>query len=191
MSRLRALAALAGLLCAPAGAHEAVLAAAQQGAAAAYGEYEVKAAFLYNFVRFVEWPQEAFAGAGEPLRVCVLGRDPFGETLDRALGGKTVQGRALEVLRVGGMGEARGCHVLFVGDPEGRDPGSLLVVLGDAAVLTIGEAPGFARAGGTIQFVIEESRVRFEINAGAAERAHLRISSKLLGLARSVGGGGD
>ncbi len=196
MSSRRALLAAALSLCAAALAASpsalpsgAAHASAAHAAAAPYGEYEVKAAFIYNFARFVEWPPEAFDGPAASLGVCLLGADQFGGALEGALQGKSVHGRSLEVRRLRGEERVQSCNILFVAASEADRLRSLLLRLGDAPILTVGESSDFARAGGIINFVLEENRVRFEVNAGAAERAGLRISSKLLGLARVVTGG--
>lgn len=151
-----------------------------------YSEYEVKAAFVYNFAKFVDWPAEALGQPGEAMNVCVLGEDPFGGILDRTLRDKTVHGRALQIRRLRGVGDLQSCHVIFISAVESRHLPNILEILWGSPVLTIGETPEFGRAGGIINFVIEDSRVRFEINAGAAARAGLGISSKLLDLARVV-----
>lgn len=149
------------------------------------GEYEVKAAFLYNFTRFVEWPPEAFDG-GSPLAICVLGQDPFGSDLDRAVEGRTVNGRPLIVKRLR-LGEgAAHCHILFIGTTE---PGYLKHTIDGvqkSSVLTVGDDPEFLRAGGIIGFVMRENKVHFTINLPAATRAGIKISSKLLKLADFV-----
>lgn len=148
-------------------------------------EYEVKAAFIYNFARFIQWPEEAFDKKESNLELCVLGDDPFGPALD-AMEGKTVKGRKLRVRRFRKAGKMEGCHFLFVGASEKDRLGRILKSLVSTHAVTVGDMEGFARAGGTIQFVMEANRVRFIINAAAADRAGLRISSKMLRLARSV-----
>jgi hypothetical protein len=150
------------------------------------GEYEVKAAFLYNFLRYTEWPAAAIPGPGVPLLIGVLGDEPLERTLGAVLRGKTVQGRPLEVRRVRLGPEAQASHLLFVSASERVRVGQVLDAVRGAPVLTVGETDGFAQAGGVINFVLEEGRVRFEVNQDAAQRARLRLSSRLLALARIV-----
>lgn len=150
-------------------------------------ELQVKAAFLYNFAKFANWPGGTFRGPDSPLVIGVVGGDPFREALERGVAGKTVGGRPFAVRRVRDPVTDPGSHILFVAAGESRRLPRLLEQLGDAPVLLVGETPGFASDGGVINFFIEENRVRFEVNLTAAERARLRLSSKLLSLARLVG----
>lgn len=157
-------------------------------------EYEVKAAFLYNFGKFVEWPADDSAGADDTFDICVLGRDPFGDVLDETVEGKSLRGRKLVVRRIGQTAEGLNCHILFISSSEERNLGYILSVLQGRSVLTVGEMRRFAQRGGMINFRIEENRIRFEINLGAAESAGLTVSSQLLKLARIIGkkgGSGD
>jgi len=149
------------------------------------GEHQVKAAFLYNFANFVQWPDGAFASASAPLRVCVIGADPVGAALDDAFRGQQVQGRSVDIARGASLGVLGRCHILYLSQSEtGRWP-DLLRELAAAPTLTVGDG-SLVRKGGMVGFVVEAKRVRFEINRGAAEQAGLRISSKLLALARIV-----
>jgi len=151
-------------------------------------EYQVKAAFLLNFTKFVEWPVSAFADAGSPVRICVTGEDPFGPTLDRTLEGESVNGRRVEAARLSPDGNLRNCHVLFISRSERESIPQIISDLRGSNVLTVSEAPGFADRGGVIEFVIEEGKVRFYINASAAEAAGLKLSSRLLRVASAVKG---
>jgi hypothetical protein len=168
----------------------AMTAAAQSARAP---EYQVKAAFLYNFAKFVEWPAPTLPGPSTPFRICVLGRDPFGDSLTNIVQGKSISSHPIVTLAVQSPAEARSCHVLFLSqsDPETLKQG--LDRLRDLPVLTVGESTDFLLLGGMINFVLEEDRVRFEINLGAAEHHHLKLSSKLLAVARvvNVGGGAN
>ncbi|HKW67293.1 MAG TPA: YfiR family protein [Terriglobales bacterium] len=156
-------------------------------------EYQVKAAFLYNFAKFVEWPSPAFPGSSAPFRICVLGRDPFGDVLTNVVQGKSISGHAILSMHLQSPAEARSCHVLFLSqsDPETLKQG--LDRLRGLPILTVGESADFLALGGMINFVLEEDRVRFEINLEAAERHRLKLSSKLLAVARlvNVGGGAN
>jgi uncharacterized protein DUF4154 len=154
------------------------------------GEYEVKAAFLYNFTRFVEWPPEAFPDANAPLTLCVVGKDPFGEVLDDVVRDETVGGRRLAVVRPGPGDDLAHCQLLFVSRSEHPRLGALLRRLQGKSVFTVGEEEGFLEAGGILRFVRAGRSVRFEINQAAAERAPLKISSKLMRLGVAAGGEG-
>jgi hypothetical protein len=156
----------------------------QPAAAAGPGEYEVKAAFLYNFARFVEWP-DAARGEG-PFVVTVLGRDPFGSVLDETLRGKTIEERRIVVRRASRPEDAAGSRIVFISDSEEERLPVILKSLGSSPVLTVGEMSAFAEKGGVIRFRVEQDRIRLEINVAAAERSRLRISSQLLKLARIV-----
>jgi len=154
----------------------------------AFHEYEIKAAFLYNFVQFVEWPPAAFADPGAPLTIGVLGDDPFGPLLEQTVKGETVKGRGFVIRRFRDVEAAKSCQVLFISKSEKERIPQILKHLEWAPVLTVGEADGFAARGGIVNFIIEKSRVRFEINQESALRKGLKISSQLLCLGRIVGG---
>jgi hypothetical protein len=159
------------------------------GAAAlgqAVDEYRVKAAFLYNFAKFVEWPPQAFLSANTPLVICVLGQNPFGRSLDEAVDGKVVEDRKLVVRQFADIRQVSGCHILFVSSSERKYLRAILGDLKESGVLTVGETEGFTAEGGVITLWLEGDRVRFEINLDAASRQKLRISSRLLSLARIV-----
>lgn len=150
------------------------------------GEYEVKAAFLYNFAKFVEWPPTAFAGPDAPLIIGIVGEDPFGKTLDRTVSGKLVQGRPLQVRRWRRAGDVDSCQILYISPSERRALSSLLASLQSLPVLTVGEEEEFIEEGGMIGFRLKGNRVRFDINHLSAQKAGLRISSRLLALASHV-----
>lgn len=148
-------------------------------------EYQVKAAFLYNFAKFVEWPRRADRSLERTLVVGVLGRDPFGDALD-ALKGMEVRGRRVEVKRISRLEDARGCQILFISASERGRMAHILRYLHDLPVLTVADTDGFCRAGGMINLVHVGDKIGFEINAAAAKRAGIIISSRLLRLARTV-----
>ncbi len=154
-----------------------LLLSAAAGAQGVPLEYRVKAAYLYNFVKFVEWP--AGAGAG-PLVICVAGRNPFGDVLNETVQGETVNGRPLETRVV--LEPDPACRVLFI--PQGAAAATYLRATRGTPTLTIGEARDFIAQGGIVNFLVENGNVRFEIDAEAAERGNLKISSRLLRLAR-------
>jgi len=149
-------------------------------------EYEVKAAFLYNFAKFIEWPESSFHDPQSPLTICVLGSDPFGRTLDDALQGKTIGNRPVALERFKNPAQARQCHIAFVSSSEARRLPEIEDQLRGASVLLVGESDGFAEAGGVLQFALQDNRMRFVINTDAAQRADLKVSSKLLALAEVV-----
>ena len=155
----------------------------------ALGEYQIKAAFLFHFGQFVEWPPEALKDADSPLTYCTIGEDPFHGSLEVALSGKTIGARVLRVQHFRQPQELQGCQVLFIGAGEKKlIPAILAGVKGDS-VLTVGESEHFVQDGGMIGFCLEENKIRFEINLEAAQKAKFRISSRLLALAQSVIGG--
>lgn len=155
--------------------------------ALAIDEYQVKAAYLYNFAKFVEWPAEAFPSPVTPLVIGVYGNDPFGATLDNLLRDKKVGSRPFAVRRSTRMQDLRNSHIVFVG--EGREPvATALQVLAGSSTLTVGQSSDFLDGGGMVLFQVEEGRVVFTIDAEAAAKAHLSISSQLLRLARLNGG---
>jgi hypothetical protein len=147
-------------------------------------EYQVKAAFLLNFVKFVGWPASAFPQPDSPISICILGADPFGKVLDQLIEGESVNDRKLAIERVKATPIPKDCQVLFLSRVE-REMYRTLPGLGPG-ILTVGEGDGFIREGGMISFVIENRRVRFDINRTTAENAGLKLSSKLLSVARSV-----
>lgn len=152
-------------------------------------EYDLKAVFLYNFATFVEWPEAARPAAGEPIIIGVLGKDPFGATLDEVVAGEKLNGHPLQVRRYKSAEEARESHILFIGASEGSRLPGILQALKGRPVLTVGDMPRFMEAGGIIAFTTE-ARVQLHVNAPAARLAGLNISSKLLRVATVVGDSG-
>lgn len=150
-------------------------------------EYQIKAAYLFNFLKFVEYPEDAFADPIAPIVIGVVGENPFGNALPQVVIGKTVQGRDL-VIREYRFGEdLRSAHVLFLSASERRRIPLILASLRGSSVLTVADTEGFLDAGGMIEFLSENGRVRFAINIEATSRGRLAVSSKLLSLARVVG----
>lgn len=149
-------------------------------------EYQVKATYLYNFGRFVKWPDALPAGKGDSFSVCVLGQDPFGPILDSTLAGETLDGKRVVLRRISKPQDAGECRILFISSTEERHLKEILTALDESGVLTVSDMPGFTRRGGMIQFVLEGERVRFEINLASAESARLVLSSQLLKVAASV-----
>jgi hypothetical protein len=151
-------------------------------------EYEVKAAFLYNFTRFVEWPPEALRDPGAPFVIAIVGHDPFGAVIDETVAGKTAGGRPIEVRRVPRVEEARDAQIVFVSSSERSNLSGILKELDRPGILTVGDTDGFAMRGGAINFTLQARKVRFEINPIVAEQAGLKVSSQLLKLATLVAG---
>lgn len=159
-------------------------AAAQNGGA---GEYQVKAAMLYNLTKFVDRPNESAGNAPTSFTVCVIGRDPFGSSLD-ALKGRPVKGQKLHVSHLSGSEEIGTCQLLFVSSSEKRNLATILAAANRRSVLTVSDLGRFAASGGMIGFVEVEGKIRLEVNLDAAQNASLKISSQLLKLARVVKG---
>lgn len=149
-------------------------------------EYQVKAALILNVAKFVEWPAGQFKDADDPLVFGVLGRDPFSDALEKTFRDQKVGGRHFVIRRAALVQELGKCQLVFVSESERDRLGPILEALGKLRALTIGEGDGFAAAGGVLGFVREAKRIHFEINPTAAERSELKISSKLLKLARIV-----
>jgi len=157
-------------------------------AQSATDEYHVKAAFLFHFVQLVEWPADSLGSGTSPVTLCIIGEDPFQGDLDATLAGKTVGSRALRVRHLKPAENFQGCQVLFVGGHDTARLGRLLLELKGNPILIVGESDGFVQQGGMIGFCLVDNKVRFEINLEAAERAKLKISSRLLLLAKTVVG---
>lgn len=156
--------------------------------ARAESEYDVKAAYLFKFTKFIEWPATAFAGPDAPFVIGIVGRDPFNGGLDRLIAGNTTGARRLEVQHLNATDSAglRGCQMVFVSASEQRRLPNILSALQGRPVLVVGESEGFASAGGMLGFALRESRMGIEINSAAARQARLKISSQLLNLAKVV-----
>jgi hypothetical protein len=152
-------------------------------------EYLIKAGFIYNFAKLVQWPTTAFAQADSPIVIGILGDDPFGATLDRIVADKKINGRGLVVRRLRwsrDFKEVKDCNILFVSSSEKEHLDSVVEMMKLLPILTIGDAPGFAKRGGIMNFTLEDNKVRFEVNVEAAKHADLTISSRLLTLAKIV-----
>jgi hypothetical protein len=146
-------------------------------------EYDVKAAFLYNFAKFVKWPEDDY---GPTFVVAVLGEDPFGEILDKTFAGKTILDKKVEVRRISALESPARIRILFVGSSERLRLAQVLKALDGSSVLTVSEMEGFTERGGMIAFRLGGDVVRFDINLGEVERARLKMSSQLIRLARNV-----
>lgn len=150
-------------------------------------EYQVKAVYLYNFSRFVEWPSQQ-EKTDAVFSICVLGQDPFGPALNAALGDDTIAGKKVVVKRISEPANAPGCRVLFISSSEEKKLKQILTVLDGSSILTVSDMPEFTDRGGMMQFIWEGDRVRFEVNLSPAEHAGLTLSSELLKVAVNVKG---
>lgn len=149
-------------------------------------EYQVKAAFLFSFTKFIEWPSDAFHSSNAPITLCVFRHDPFGSALDEIIQGKTVNNHQVLARRVNELPDLKSCQLVFVGKEEDKSLSEVLNSLKGTSALAVGETDGFAERGGGVQFFLEASQLRFAINVDAVQRARLTVSSKLLSLARVV-----
>jgi YfiR/HmsC-like len=172
---------LGSLLLAVAAEHES--AQAQSDSAK---EYQIKAAFLFNFAQFVKWPGNCFSGPDAPFCIGVLGDDPFGSALDATIQGETIDNHRLTVIRAQRIEDLKSCQMIFVCRSEESHIGEILSQLDSRPVLTVSEVESFARDGGDISFFLSDGKVHFEINPPSARRCGLKISSQLLTLGKIV-----
>jgi hypothetical protein len=152
-------------------------------------EYLIKAGFIFNFAKFVEWPPTTFAQADSPIVIGILGTDPFGAIIDQIVQDKKIGARGFVVKRLkwgADPKDLRECKILFVSASERAHIDELVQIVRGLPILTVGETPGFAERGGVIRLVLEDNKVRFEVNVEAARQAGLTISSRLLTLARII-----
>lgn len=153
---------------------------------AASSEYEIKAAFLYNFVNFIEWPSKSQADANRTIIIGIFDDDPFSSTLEQTIANKTINGRKIQIKKFKSYKNIKPCHILYVNPSEDNHLEKILDTVRDWHVLTVSEMDGFTRNGGIINFYMENKKVRFEINTDNAKKMGLRISSKLLKLAKII-----
>jgi hypothetical protein len=150
-----------------------------------FDEYEVKSAFIYNFIKFIEWPDESTKKQSVPINLYVIGHNPFGEALSY-MQGKQIRGRSININKTNTLKGLTNCHILFISSSEKGHLHEILKSTKGTNILTIADTEGFAEKGIMINFYTEEERVRFEINLDAARRANLTISSRLLSLSKIV-----
>jgi hypothetical protein len=148
-------------------------------------EYEIKAAYLYNFINYIDWPENAFPAPGGTITVGIVGQSPFGAAL-AVLNGKQVKGRTVALKQITGTQDLDQCQIVFINSSEKARLPELFEKLKGSRVLTVSEIDGFAQQGGIINFISEHNKVRFEINPDAARQLGLNISSELLKLAKVV-----
>jgi len=168
-----------------------MVASAQGATTGGPSQYEVTAAYLFNFSKFVEWPEGTFTGAADPIIICVLGENPFGTLLGDAVKGKQVNGREIVVRETSSISKIPGCHIVFLAPNEQERLDEALARLADRPILTVSNADSVAGRGAVIGLTLEERRVRFEVNLVAAGRARLKLSSQLLKVAVRLIGQGD
>jgi hypothetical protein len=153
--------------------------------------YRVKLAFLLNFASLIEWPEESFGHSESPFVICHHGGSQTRTLFDTAYVDRMVKRRPIEVRHPSRVGDVLGCHIIMITAERSEQTGGLIAATTGKSTLTIGETEGFALSGGVIGFYNDGSKVRFEINRSAAKSAKLRISSRLLQLARLVSSGGE
>jgi hypothetical protein len=149
-------------------------------------EDQVKAAYVYNFAKFIEWPSGAFASPVAPFRFCVLDDRLFDAELTQIVKGRAVAGRTVMVVPIQNGDQSRNCHILFIGSSQAGKIRHIIAAVQNTSVLTVGETKGFVEDGGIINFVLEDDRVQFQVNHKAAKQAGLSISAKLLAVAKVV-----
>lgn len=149
-------------------------------------EYKVEAAYLYNFGRFVEWPAKSATAQTSSFTICVLGEDPFGQALDATLAGEAIGNQRVIARRISSPQMSADCQILFISSSEANRLNKIIEALDKNAILTVSDIPQFSQHRGMIQFVLEENRIRFEVNLTATQRAGLTLSSDLLKVATVV-----
>jgi len=164
----------------------ALLAAALPAQSVKPTDYDVKAAYLFNFGHFVEWPANASVSRSDSFVVCVLGQDPFGAVLDATLAGESIAGKKVTAKRISTPEESANCQILFLSAAEELRLQKIIGALNEQPVLTVSDMPHFSQRGGMIQFVLDGKKVRFEVNLSAVHHAGLSLSSELLKVATTV-----
>jgi hypothetical protein len=149
-------------------------------------EFQVKAAYLYNFGRFVEWPDQNASDKSQPFEICVLGADPFGPTLDAVLASGSIAGKSVAAKRISRPQDINSCRILFISSSEEGHLKEVLAALDKTSVLTVSDIPRFSERGGMIGFILDGNRVRFDVNLASAQGARLTLSSELLKVATNV-----
>lgn len=149
-------------------------------------EYQIKAAFLFNFMQFVEWPPTVFTNADDPFRIGVLGQNPFDAALEETVQGETISNHKIIVEHATQVEDLKNCQLIFISKSEKKHVTEILSALEDKPVLTVSEIEGFAQHGGGINFYLEGNKVRFEVNPDAARHDGLKVSSQLLSLGKII-----
>ena len=149
-------------------------------------ESQVKAAYLYNFAKFIAWPEGSFAKADAPMEICVLGDTSFESTLKEIVYSHTVDGHPVQVVHVTAVADAHKCHILFIPSPQDKQARALIEAIRNNSIVTVGETQGFLEEGGMIRFALQEGKVTFQVSLRAAALSGVRISARLLGVATQV-----
>ena len=149
-------------------------------------EYQIKAAFLFNFIQFVQWPPTVFKNADDPFRIGVLGQDPFNAALEDTVQGETISNHKIIVEHAMQVDDLKNCELIFISKSEKKHVPEILSALDDKPILTVSEIEGFAERGGGINFYLEGKKVRFEVNPDAAQHDGLKMSSQLLSLGKII-----
>jgi hypothetical protein len=155
---------------------------------ASFTEYHVKALFLYNFAKYVDWPAQTFSTTNAPITIGVLGQNNFGDDLKSAVAGKTINGRKIIILQIENESDCGKCQILFISNSEDERVADILSKIKTLPILTVGESDPFFQQGGIIHFALKDGKVRLEINLAAARSAKVQISSKLLSVADTLKG---
>lgn len=151
-----------------------------------FQEYQVKAVFLYNLTNFISWPEGTFENQNDPLKICIIGEDPFGAFLDKVIHNETINGRRIVVNRLTDNDTFCSCHILFINSTMNEELSQILQRIKECSVLTVSDVHEFTQLGGMINLVRKGKRVRIEVNVDSARRAGLTISAKLLKLAEII-----
>jgi YfiR/HmsC-like len=149
-------------------------------------EYELKAVYLYNFAKFVDFPADATKSKGGPFTICVLGKDPFGSVLDATVADESIAGKRVIAKRIAETPQAVDCQILYISSSEEGRLNTIFGGLSRMAILTVSDIPQFSQHGGMIEFVLQGNKIRFDVNLGAAQQAGLNLSSQLLKVASNV-----
>lgn len=150
-------------------------------------EYTIKAAFLYHFLTYIDWPEGTFTDSKQPFVIGIYQTDPFGAVLDKIAATKNVEGRPIEIRRLNSTDKLLECHIVFLASTvEAAVQKSVLGLLANSHVLCVGETEDFVEQGGAAQFFVEGNKVRFAFNTDVVDRSNLKVSSKLLSLAKIV-----
>lgn len=148
-------------------------------------EVQVKAALIFNFSKFIDWPPDSFANDTSPIDIGIVGNDPFGRVLDEAVEGQVVHGRKIQLNRLTPDSNLRNNHILFISSSEEKNLKSIIASIRGASVVTISDIPDFDKLGGTIALYLKENHVKFAINIAAADQARVKINSQLLKMSQA------
>ncbi len=147
-------------------------------------EYQVKAVFIYNFTRFIDWPAETFKSPDEPFIIGIIGEDPFGSYLDETVAGEKIGTHPIQVQRFVDVKQLVKCHILYISSYEPEEAEKILSVVSDKSILTVSDATAFNKWGGMIRLFTDNNKIRLQVNVEASKKSGLTISSKLLGVAQ-------